>query len=177
MLTVFVPPITILSVVAMSVAAYVPGRKKKSAVLVALPRGLATRIFPGGPLAETTACRLVVVEGVFTVASVRPIYTRLFAGSVSKPWPEIATTVPPRPTFGEKSVIATVGSVTVKTFVPVVAVEVPTVTLIDPVVPPVGTAKVSWVEVEERTVAASPFSLTVFCVGVVLNPAPTTVTT
>jgi len=69
--------------------------------------------------------------------------TRLLIGAGSNPLPEIATTFPARPSLGEKSVIAIVGSITVKTFVPVVAVEAPTVTLIGPVVAPVGTTKVS----------------------------------
>src|SRR5579859_2437339 len=57
-----------------------------------------------------------------------------------------------------------------------VAVEVPTVTLIGPVVAPVGTLMVSWFVVAAVTMAVVPLNLTVFEPGVALKFWPWTTT-
>ena len=53
-----------------------------------------------------------------------------------------------------------------------VAVEVPTVTLMGPVVAPVGTVAVSWFVAAAVTVAAVPLNFTVFELGVALKFCP-----
>lgn len=57
-----------------------------------------------------------------------------------------------------------------------VAVEVPTVTLMGPVVAPVGTVVVSWFVVAAVTVAVVPLNLTVLELGVALKFCPWIVT-
>jgi len=57
-----------------------------------------------------------------------------------------------------------------------VAVEVPTVTLMGPVVAPVGTAVVSWFVVAAVTVAVVPLNCTVLALGVMLKFWPWIVT-
>ena len=57
-----------------------------------------------------------------------------------------------------------------------VAVDVPTVTLMGPVVAPVGTVVVSWFVVAEVTVVAVPLNFTVFALGVALKFWPWIVT-
>jgi hypothetical protein len=57
-----------------------------------------------------------------------------------------------------------------------VAVDVPTVTLMGPVVAPVGTVLVSWFVVAAVTVAAVPLNCTVLALGVALKFWPWIVT-
>ena len=89
---------------------------KKSAVLTALPFGVATEIRPEPVRPGTVVLRLVVVADVTAEALL--LNLRLFLdGTVSKFVPSTVTAVPEVPTLGLKPVIvgAPVEVVTVKT--------------------------------------------------------------
>ena len=134
---------------------------KKSAVLVALPPGVVTEIWPDVPLEGTVAPRLVAVA-VLTCAKVLLKATRLFAVTVSKLVPLIVTAVPAGPMFGVKPVI--VGEAEAVTVNDVLLVARPNgvLTVISPVVAPAGTLVTICVGVAVVTVAVVPLNLTVF---------------
>jgi len=98
---------------------------------------------------------------------------RLFPGVGSKFVPVTDTAVPGVPIAGVKLVI--VGSPLVAVTVngaPLEADPAGAVTPIAPVVAPAGTVTTSWVALAEDTVAAVPLKVTVFWLGVGLNPVP-----
>jgi hypothetical protein len=85
--------------------------------------------------------------------------------------PLIVSALEPSQITGEKLVI--VGAPTVTTNAPaLVAAPVGVVTVIDPVVAPVGTAVARVVAVDVVTVAAVPLNVTVLEEAVVLKPVP-----
>jgi len=99
----------------------------------------------------------------------------LLEGVVLKLVPLIATVDPTGPLAGLNPVIVGTGVVTVKLLL-LVAVCVPTFTVIVPVVAPVGTATVKCVVVAAETVAAVPLNMTVLLAGVALKFVPVIVT-
>src|SRR5215510_13128215 len=111
---------------------------KKSALLVALPAGVVTEIWPDVPPVGTVAPMLVAVA-VFTCAKVLLKATRLFAAVVSKLVPLIVTAVPATPMFGVKLVIAGVAEAVTVNGALLVASPVGVLTVIEPVVAPDGT--------------------------------------
>jgi len=90
----------------------------------------------------------------------------LFEAVALKWVPVMVTEIPTGPIVGSKLVIVG-GTVTVKELL-LVAVEPPTVTVILPVLAPLGTVTTSWVVVAVETVATVPLNLTVLLVFVVL---------
>jgi hypothetical protein len=99
----------------------------------------------------------------------------LLEGVALKLVPLIVTVVPTGPVPGLNPVIVGAGVVTVK-LLPLVAVCVPTFTVIVPVVAPAGTATVKCVVVAAETVAAVPLNMTVLLAGVALKFVPVIVT-
>lgn len=161
MLPVKDPPTVILPVNATLLAVYPEGGTKKSALLMALPLGVATEIWPEVPLGGTAAEMLVGVAEV-TAASPTLNFVRSFAAT-SKFVPAIVTAVPGVPIVGVKLEIvgpplapaATVNGLAL------VAVPFGVVTAIVPVVAPAGTLVTSCVDVAELTVAFVPLTVTV----------------
>src|SRR5262249_23893341 len=134
---------------------------KKSALLVALPAGVETEIWPDVPPVGTVAPMLVAVA-LLTCAKVLLKATRLFAVAVSKFVPLIVTPVPAGPMFGVKPVI--VGAAEAVTVNDVLLVARPNgvLTVIGPVVAPAGTLVTICVGVAAVTVAVVPLNMTVF---------------
>ena len=145
-------------------------------MLTAVPDGVVTEIRPK-PIAKGTLVEMVVLVVALTVARAMLNFTLLLAGVVSKFVPVIVTGVPGVPLVGLKPVI--VGgppeAVTVKAAL-LVADPAGAVTAIGPVVAPDGTLATISVGVDELTVAATPLNVTVFSLGVALNPVPEIVT-
>lgn len=98
----------------------------------------------------------------------------MFDGVALKFEPVMVTDAPTSPLVGVKLVIFG-GTVTVNAL-PLVAVSVPTVTVIVPLVAPVGTATTNCVTVAELTVADWPLNLTALLVLVALKFVPLIVT-
>jgi hypothetical protein len=148
------------------------GGMKKSPVLTTFPEGAVTVICEEVAAVGTVAPILVAVEEE-TKASVRLNRTALFAGVIEKFVPLTVTAVPGVPIVGLNPVIvgAEDAAVTVKDAV-LVAEPPGAITWIVPVVAPLGTLVVICVEVEAVTVAVTPLNLTVFWLGVALNPVP-----
>jgi len=146
----------------------------KSDALVAVPPGVVTVIFP--VMAPVGTVAVTFVPAPFTenvLAATPPNFTEV---APVKFVPLIVTEVPTGPLVGEKDVIVGVGApVTVKSVV-LVAVAPPLVTVILPVVAPVGTVAVSWVPVgfQENVVALVPLNFTELAPT---NPEPLIVTT
>ena len=97
--------------------------------------------------------------------------TALLEGVVLKFVPLIVTVDPTGPLAGLKLLIVGAGVVTVKLPL-LVAVCVPTFTVIAPVVAPVGTATVRCVVVAAETVAVVPLNMTVLLAGVAMKFVP-----
>lgn len=97
---------------------------------------------------------------------------------VSKFVPMTVTVVPVAPMVGVKLLM--VGALSeappARKLVPLVALPSGEVTLIGPVVTPIGAVTTNLLEVAELTVAPSPLNLTVFALAVALNPVPVIVT-
>ena len=100
-----------------------------------------------------------------------PVASTSLIAVVSKPVPVTVTDPPMEATPGEKLVIEGPPGPTVKD-PDDVPVPPGAVTLIVPVVAPVGTVATIFVAVEETTVPTVPLNLTVFCEGVALKPVP-----
>jgi hypothetical protein len=168
-------PIAIRPVNSTSAAVKGGGGIKKSALLAVLPLGVATLIRPDVP--GGTLVAIVVAVEELTPDRVILKTRLLFMGVVSKFVPVMVTAVPEVPMVGVKLVIvgAPVAPVTVKATA-LVAVLVPTVTLIGPVVAAEGTVATISVWVAEVTAAVTPLNLTVLLVGVVEKPVPKMVT-
>src|SRR5213596_330292 len=146
----------------------------KSDALVAVPPGVVTVILPvTAPLGTLAVTRVPAPFTENVVAATPPNFTEV---APLKFVPLIVTEVPTGPLVGVKDVIVGVGApVTVKS-VELVAVAPPLVTVILPVVAPVGTVAVSWVPVgfQENVVALVPLNFTEL---VPTNPEPWMVTT
>jgi hypothetical protein len=146
----------------------------KFAALVAVPPGVVTVIFPVTAPVGTLA--VTFVPAPFTenvVAATPPNFTEV---APAKFVPLMVTEVPTGPLVGEKDVIVGAAApVTVKS-VELVAVAPPLVTLIFPVVAPVGTVAVSCVPAgfQENVVALVPLNFTEL---VPTKPEPLMVTT
>ena len=143
-------------------------------LLVPVRLPTVTVIFPVvAPLGATTTNCVVVAE--LGVAAVVPLnLTVLLAGVVLKLVPVMVTVVLTGPLVGVKPLI--VGGDTVKMPL-LVPIEPPTVTLIFPVVAPLGTVTINFVVVAELGVAAVvPLNLTVLLALVVLKLVPVIVT-
>lgn len=145
----------------------------KSDALVAVPPGVVTVIFPvTAPLGTLAVIRVPAPFTENVAAATPPNFTEV---APAKPVPLIVTEVPTGPLVGEKDVIVGVGApVTVKSVV-LVAVAPPLVTVILPVVAPVGMVAVSWVPVgfQENVVALVPLNFTELAPT---NPEPLIVT-
>ena len=146
----------------------------KADALVAVPPGVVTVIFPvTAPLGTLAVTRVPAPFTENVVAATPPNFTEV---APPKFVPLIVTEVPTGPLVGVKDEIVGVGApVTVKSVV-LVAVAPPLVTLIFPVVAPVGTVAVSWVPVvfQENVMALVPLNFTEL---VPTNPEPWMVTT
>lgn len=147
------------------------GATTKLVELVAVLPPVVTVIGPVVAPAGTVTVNCVVVV-LTTVAAVPLKVTVLFEAVELNPWPWIVTVVPMGPLLGEKPVIETVG---VK-FAPLVALRLPIVTLILPVVAPLGTDTTNCVEVAEAVVAAVPLNVTMSFVGFGSKLVPVIVT-
>ncbi|HLO25550.1 MAG TPA: hypothetical protein VK187_05510, partial [Geobacteraceae bacterium] len=136
----------------------------------------ATVIVPVVAPVGTVVTIWVAVELV-TTAVVPLNMTTLLAGVVLKLVPVMVTVVPTGPWEGVKlAIVGAAAAVTVK-LIGEVPVRIPTVTVIVPVVAPVGTIVTIWVEVELVTIAFCPLNLTMLSAAVVLNLVPVMVTT
>ena len=146
----------------------------KLVALVAVPPGVVTVIVPvTAPVGTVAVTRVPAPFTENVAAATPPNFTDV---APPKFVPLIVTEVPTGPLVGEKDVIVGVGApVTVKSVV-LVAVAPPLVTVILPVVAPVGTVAVSWVPVgfQENVVALVPLNFTEL---VPTNPEPWMVTT
>jgi len=118
-----------------------------------------------------TSC---VVDADVTLAVVPWNFTVLFAAVALKFAPVIVTDVPTGPLLGLNPEI--VGGPTTVKLLPLVAVSPATVTLIVPVVAPLGTVATRLVVVAEVTVAVVPLNLTVLLAAVELKFVPEIVT-
>ena len=137
----------------------------KAVELVAVPWGVFTLILPvvAPPGTLVVIC---VLETTVKVAAVPLKVTRV---APVKPKPEIVTGVPSDPLVGEKELIL---NTTVK-LVELVAVPAELVTVIGPLVAPLGTVALSWVSELTVKVAAVPLK----CAAVVpVKPVPVMVT-
>jgi len=151
----------------------VGGGTEKFVELVPVSPPVETEIGPVvAPVGTVAITR--VVEALVTVPCTPLNKTVLLAIVEPKFDPLIVTDVPTMPLPGLKLVIAG-GTVTVKLAV-LVAVCPFVVTVILPVVAPLGTFATNCVEFAELTVAAVPLNLTVLLLGVLLKLVPVTVT-
>jgi hypothetical protein len=151
---------------------------KKSAALVTVPPGVVSLIFPEPTALGTVAVRLVGVAAG-TVAKRKVLnWTLSLVGAGSKFVPVMVMDVPMGPMVGLRLVMvgAPLFADTTK-LVLLVADPAGAVTLIGPVVAPVGTLVTMEVTVDEVTVAVTPLNVTVFWLGVALKPVPVSVTT
>jgi hypothetical protein len=140
-------------------------------VLTAAPFGVLTAIFPE-PLINGTLVEMLVALAELTTAWVILNFVLFFEAVVSKLVPLTVTLVPEAPIVGVKLLI--VGALEAETVKEVLLETEPAevVTLIGPVVAPVGTVVTICVAVAEATVAVTPLNVTVFWLGVVLNAVP-----
>ena len=132
---------------------------------------MLTETFPG-PLTGGTVVEILVEVAELTVEAVILNLVLFLEAVVSKFVPLMVTLVPAGPMVGDKLEIvgaleaATVNEVLLETEPPGV------VTLITPVVAPLGTVVTSSVAVAEDTVAVVPLKVTVLLLGVVLKAVP-----
>jgi hypothetical protein len=166
------PPIAIRPVNSTSAALYGEGGMKKSAVLRAEPNGVLTPMRPEPATCGTDVIIEVLVEEE-TLERVLLNFTLLFMAVVWKLVPVIVTAVPAVPIFGVNPVIvgAPVEEVTVKTEL-LAAEPLGELTPIGPEVAPAGTVVTIFVVVDDVTEAVTPLNVTVFWLGVALNPVP-----
>jgi hypothetical protein len=146
----------------------------KSDALVAVPPGVVTVIFPvTAPLGTLAVTRVPAPFTENVPAATPPNFTEV---APAKPVPLILTEVPTDPLVGENDVMVGAGGAVTTKSAALVAVLPPRVTLIFPVVAPVGTVAVSWVPVgfQENVVALVPLNFTEL---VPTNPEPLMVTT
>lgn len=139
--------------------------------LVAIWPATSTVIFPVVAPVGTTATILVAVGVPVIVATVPLNFTMLLDGVVLKFVPVIVTDVPTTPMAGVKLRIVGEVELTVK-LVALVAVCPPTVTVIVPLVAPIGTEVVMLVAVLAVTTAVTLLNLTILLLGVVLKFVP-----
>jgi hypothetical protein len=131
-------------------------------VLVTEPAGVVTLMRPDVAPKETVVTSFIAVEEV-TPAFATLVFTLLFATVVEKLVPLMVTAVPYEAIVGvkEEMVGAPAGAAIVK-FVLLVAVPVGVVTVMAPVVAPVGTLVTICVLVADTTVAVVLLKRTVF---------------
>jgi hypothetical protein len=127
----------------------------KSSELVPVPLGVVTAIGPVVASSGTVAL-ILVAESTVNVADVPSNFTDV---APVRAVPEIVTDVPNVPLGGEKDEIAGAGTVTVK-FVLLVSVPSGVVTLIGPVVDPLGTSAVIRSDESTVKVALVPWNFT-----------------
>src|SRR2546428_2026826 len=157
----------------MSATTYPGGGAKKSAELVAIPLTVATLMRPEVLNGGTITDRLVATALV-TRANDPAMVVWSLVTTVSKFVPLTVTLLPAAARAGVKLVM--VGAIalwTVKLAL-LVAVLPPTVTLIVPLVAPLGTVVTISVVVDADTVAVTPLNLTMLELGVVLKAVPYT---
>ena len=162
-------------------AAFTPGGSaKKSAALVALPKGVVMAILPEAASVGTMSLSWVdvgLLASCTTVALKAPIVALLSSAPNWKLVPAMVTTVSLAPIWGVKLVMVGAGTATPTTkLVALAALPAVVLTEIAPVVAPVGTLTVSELAVAALTTAVVPLNLTVLLASVVLKPEPTTVT-
>jgi len=135
---------------------------KKSALLIALPLLVVTKIRPE-PVAGGAVALIDVIVEELTGRIDRLSRARILLGRGSKLVPEIVTAVPGVPMVGVKPVIvgAPLSVVTVKTEA-LVAEPLEMVTPIEPVVALEGTVVTICVAVDDVTVVATPLICTMF---------------
>ena len=152
------------------------GGTKKSSTLWAAPPGVARESRPDVAPPGTGTERFVVVDDVIGAGTMLN-RRRLLVGVNSKFVPVTATAMPGVPIVGVKLVMvgAPLEPVTVKGAL-LVADPAGAVTAMGPVVAPDGIVATSWVGLAEDTLAAVPLKVTVFWLGVGLNPVPKMVT-
>ena len=178
MATVAVCPRFARAVATMAAGAIPVGGTMKSTADVARPAMVVALIFPEAALAGTVKVREVVLATV-VLACVPLRLVRVASTTVSKFVPVTVTAVPAGPIFGVKSVIVGANRPALEVTANVsrlVAVAVPTVTEIGPVVAPVGTVVTILFAVAHKTVATVVLNFTVLAAGVVLKPEPEMVT-
>lgn len=129
----------------------------KSFALVAVLPATVTEIFPV-VVPEGTVVVIVVVVLAVTIAVVPLNITKLFDGVALKLVPVITTVVPMEPVAGVKLVIVGKAAGKIVKSVALVAVFPPTVTLIVPVVAPIGTVVVIDVGELAETTAVVPLN-------------------
>ena len=139
---------------------------------VAVPPGVVTLTLPEVP-EPTTAVMLVAETTLNEVAAVPP---KLTAVAFVKLVPVMVTDVPTAPLVGLKLVMVGAGAAVTVKLVALVPVSPPTVTVMAPVVAPVGTDVVMPVLVLAVTVAVVPLNFTVLLAGVVEKFVPEIVT-
>ena len=129
--------------------------------LTAFPSGVVTVMLPDDAPVGTVASMLVAVVEL-TDARTPLKVTRLLDGVVWKFVPVMVTVPPGEPAVGVKLVM--VGAPGLPTIKDALLVAVPegVVTLIVPVVAPVGTLVTICVAVDALTIAVTPLNLTVF---------------
>jgi len=145
----------------------------KSVALDPVPTLVVAEMRPD-EAAEGTVNVSAVVDPMLALAAT-PFKATVVA-DVLKFVPVTETLVLDAPLAGVNPVMVGAPGTTVK-LVPLMPVDPPTVTLMGPVVAPVGTAAVIEVALDALTVAVVPLNLTVLFAGVALNPTPEIVTT
>jgi hypothetical protein len=143
----------------------------KSLLLTAKPLSVATLIFP-----DVAAGGTVVPSDVEVAVPITPAValnrSALRLATVSKFVPVTVTLVPITAVVGEKLEIVGPDDATTVNDVALVALPEGVVTAMVPVVAVAGTLVAICVVVELVTVAATPLNVTVFWLGVALNPVP-----
>ena len=136
---------------------------------------MVTEIFPD-PATGVVVARLAALDELTAELTILNV-ALLFDATVSKFVPVIVTGVPGVAIAGLNPEIAGApfGGDTINEVL-LVAEPAGEVTLIVPVVAPAGTVVMICVAVEEVTAAAAPLKVTVFWLGVALNPVPEMVT-
>jgi hypothetical protein len=165
------PPPSVMRPVDWTLAATYPGGgTKKSAAPLAEPAVVATVTRPEVAFEGTARLRFAA-DAVVGVANATFRLTRSLTGVGSKFVPLIVSALIPSQIWGEKLAIVGLPAVTTNT-APLVADPVGVVTLIEPVVAPVGTVVAREVAVDAVTVAGVPLNVTVLDEAVVLKPVP-----
>ena len=149
--------VTIAPIGPLGVKAVIAGGTIKFVALVAVFPATSTVIFPDVAPDGTVVVMPVAVLAV-TVVSVPLNLTVLAEGVVLKLVPVMITVVPTNPEVGVKPVIVGVVAVLTVNGVALVAVLPDTVTVIGPVVAPVGTVVVILVAVLAVTTASVPLN-------------------
>jgi len=167
------PPIVVRPVYCTSVAAKPAGATNRSAVLVTDPKAVETVARPDVADPGTTTDK-DVPDADWTMDRLVLSDTTLRVAIESKPVPAIVTESPAFATDWEIDVI--VGPLDILNVETLVTVVPPVVTLIVPLVAPIGTDAVKLVIVSALTVAVVPMNFTTFFAGVVQNPVPETMT-